>query len=108
MPYLCLMILYNVTVNIDADAHEEWLNWMQSKHIPDVMATGCFANNRFCRLLNHEETGFTYSVQYLAHSMDAYEKYREIHAPALQREHTMKFQNKFVTFRTLMEVVGQW
>jgi hypothetical protein len=27
------MILYNVTVNIDHDIHEEWLNWMRSNHV---------------------------------------------------------------------------
>lgn len=33
------MIVYSVTVNIDSSIHEDWLAWMKSKHIPDVMAT---------------------------------------------------------------------
>jgi hypothetical protein len=34
------MILYNVTVSVDPEIHDEWLAWMKSKHIPDVLATG--------------------------------------------------------------------
>gem|GEM_PF-5619184 len=29
-------ILYNVTINIDHNTSEEWLQWMKSTHIPDV------------------------------------------------------------------------
>ena len=36
------MIVYNVTVNIDADVQERWIEWMKEVHIPDVMATGLF------------------------------------------------------------------
>ena len=42
------MIIYNVTVSlVDQTIHEEWLNWMKTKHIPDVMNTGCFLSNKF-------------------------------------------------------------
>jgi hypothetical protein len=40
------MILYNVTVKIEADAQEDWLQWMKSTHIPDVMDTGLFLGYR--------------------------------------------------------------
>jgi hypothetical protein len=54
------MILYNVTVNIDPEVHEDWLNWMKNTHIPDVLNTGMFIDNRFLRVLNTEEgEGFT-------------------------------------------------
>lgn len=99
------MILYNVTVNIDAEVHDEWLNWMKQKHIPDVLATGCFKENKLCRLLQHDEPGYTYSIQYFAETMAEYDHYRAHYAPKLQKEHTDLFQNKFVAFRTLMEVV---
>ena len=40
------MLLYNVTVIIEDAAAEEWLQWMQEIHIPEVMATGKFVSNR--------------------------------------------------------------
>ena len=48
------MILYNVTVNIDPEVHEDWLDWMKKTHIPDVLNTGLFIDNRFLRVLNTE------------------------------------------------------
>ena len=98
------MILYNVTVSVDPEIHEEWLAWMKSKHIPDVLATGMFTENRLLRVLGTEEgEGCTYSVQYTAHSMDDYERYKAEFAPALQAEHTERYSNRFVAFRTLLE-----
>ena len=98
------MILYNVTVNIDPEVHDEWVQWMKTKHIPDVLATGMFTENRFLRVLNTEEgEGVTYSIQYTAPSMEHYEQYRSVFAPALQAEHTDRYRNRFVAFRTLLE-----
>lgn len=99
------MILYNVTVNVEPDVHQEWLQWMREEHIPRVMAAGKFVDHKLCRILNRDEEGPTYSVQYFAASMEAYEAYRDQYAPALQAEAMDKFRNKFVAFRTLLEVL---
>lgn len=99
------MIIYNVTVNIEIDVHEEWLQWMKEKHIPDVMSTGFFIENKICKVLVEEEQGVTYSVQYTAKSMNDLQEYQRVHAPRLQKEHSDKFPNKFVAFRTLLEVL---
>ena len=47
-------ILYNVTVNIDHSSHKEWVDWMKSTHIPDVMATGKFLTYHLQRILETE------------------------------------------------------
>lgn len=96
-------IIYNVTVNVDDDVHEEWLQWMRQVHIPDVMATGCFVEWRICRLLLEEEKGVTYAIQYTASSMADFEKYQQLYATEIQRQHSEKFKDKFVAFRTLLE-----
>lgn len=100
------MILYNVTINIDPSVHEEWLAWMKNDHIPEVLATGLFVENRIMKVLNTEEgEGFTYSIQYTLKSMEDYEKYKSDHAPALQAAHVERYSGKFVAFRTLLEWV---
>lgn len=99
------MIIYNVTINVDDAIHHQWLEWMQKVHIPDVLSTGHFHGYRICRLLDVEDEGTTYSVQYSAKSIDEYKQYREKHAPRLQQDAFKKFGDKFVAFRTLMEVV---
>jgi hypothetical protein len=100
------MILYNVTVKIDHEAHEEWLEWMKEVHIPDVMGTGMFLEYRICRLLGMDEPdGVTYAVQYFCLDMETYELYQKRYATKLQAELTERYRGKFVAFRTLLEVV---
>ncbi len=102
------MILYSVTVNIDHAVHDEWLEWMRKIHIPDVMKTGLFVENRLCRLLGDEDSGgITYSIQYVCKNIEDYKTYQEKFAHDLQREHAQKFQDKFVSFRTLLEIIDK-
>mgnify|MGYP002347735554 CR=1 FL=1 len=37
-----MKLLYNVTIKVESDIHHEWLEWMKTVHIPDVMATNSF------------------------------------------------------------------
>lgn len=99
------MILYNVTVNVDYDAADEWLNWMIEEHIPDVLATGLFGEAKIMRILAEEEGGKSYSVQYFCNSMEDFEKYEKEHAPALREAYNARYAGKAVAFRTLLDVV---
>lgn len=99
------MIIYNVTINIEDDVREEWLQWMKESHIPKVMKTGLFIENRICKLLSETEVGTTYAIQYTCKSMDDYTTYQQEHAPRLQQEHTQRYKDRFVAFRTLLEIV---
>lgn len=101
------MIIYNITVNIDEDVHEDWINWMKTVHIPDVMNTGFFLENKICKVLStqEDETGHTYAIQYTCANMEDLDDYQENHAPQLQKEHFERYDGKFVAFRTLLEIV---
>ena len=63
------MIIYNVTVSIDDEVHDEWVSWMKDTHIPDVMNTGLFVENKMCRVISHQEEGSSYSIQYTCEDM---------------------------------------
>jgi hypothetical protein len=100
------MLVYSVTINVDEDIHDEWLGWMTSEHLPDVIATGCFSNYRMYRLLSPETDGSnTYIIQYYCNTVEDYERYQIEHAAILQNEHKEKYGGKFTAFRTLMEEV---
>lgn len=99
------MIIYNVTVNIDTAVAEEWKQWMNEKHIPDVLDTGCFIEARMTRVMGEEEGGVTFSIQYTCPSKEVLEQYQTEFAPKLQQEHTDRYSGKFGAFRTLLEVV---
>lgn len=99
------MFIYNVTVNISDDVHTEWLKWMREIHIPDVMKTGCFIDNRLVKVLYVEDEGHTYSIQYTFLEMEDIENYNKNFAPKLQAEHAAKFKDKYAAFRTLLQVI---
>lgn len=100
------MLLYNVTITIDSDAAEDWLQWMRATHIPDVMATGMFRSYRMSRLLSHEHDGAEiFTMQYLAESQAKLDEYQTRFAPELQRHVRERYEGKFAAFRTVMEVL---
>lgn len=100
-------VLYNVTVSVDESVHEAWLDWMKSVHVPDVMATGMFLENRICRVLDFEEGGITYAVQYVCRSAQDLEHYRNTFAPQLQADHHEKFGQHCAAFRTVLEILDE-
>jgi uncharacterized protein YqcC (DUF446 family) len=100
------MFLYNVTLILEDAAAEEWLQWMQDVHIPEVMATGLFVSNRLLKVVDSPNEGVTYCAQYVVETLDNYNKYQEIFAPALQAELNERFKNRFVAYRSLMEFVS--
>ncbi len=106
-PNYLKMILYSVTLNIEKDVHDEGLVWMKSVHVPSVMKTGLFLENKILRLLNEEElnTGITYSFQYFLKDLTALEIFQKDFEDALDAELYKKYRNKFVEFRTVLEVL---
>ncbi|WP_316825764.1 DUF4286 family protein [Pedobacter miscanthi] len=99
------MFLYNVTLILEDAAAEEWLQWMQDVHIPQVMATGMFVSNRLLKVIDSPNEGVTYCAQYVAETIDLYNRYQEEFAPALQAELNERYKNRFVAYRSLMEFV---
>ena len=101
------MIFYNVTIKILPEAANEWEKWMKTNHIPDVLATGFFKWARFSRLLSLDtEDGITYSIQYSCNSMKELHNYQAKFSQKLQQEHSEKFKEKFVAFRSVMEEIA--
>ncbi len=101
------MYIYNVTINIEETVHDEWLNWMQDEHIPDMLATGKFSKALLSKVLVEEEMGgVTYSVQYTTSNKQTLQKYYNEDADRLRSE-SNRFAGKFVAFRTELEIVSE-
>ncbi|AWA29444.1 DUF4286 domain-containing protein [Flavobacterium magnum] len=101
------MIIYNVTLNLDESIHEQWLSWMQGKHITEVLATGKFTSARLIRVLVEEEMGgVTYAVQYTTDSRETLQRYYDEDAPRLREEGQRLFGAKMIAFRTELEVMS--
>lgn len=99
------MIVYNITIKILPDIEEEWIKWQKEEHIPDIMASGNFSEYKFYKLLDEDDEGITYVLQYFATSPEQYQEYITKTAPILREKAIKKWGDKFIAFRTVMQVV---
>ncbi|MFL5738728.1 MAG: DUF4286 family protein, partial [Flavisolibacter sp.] len=78
-------------------------------YLPGVPAShGCIRMPywKVVRLLEVDDSeGPTYAIQYHARSKSDYNRYMEMHAADMRKKSFEKWGEKFIAFRTLMEVV---
>ncbi|MDH5476102.1 MAG: DUF4286 family protein [Cyclobacteriaceae bacterium] len=100
------MILYNVTIGIDKGVEQDWLAWMKKTHVPEVLDTGFFVDHKIFKVLSQQEgDNPSYSIQYFAKSIADIDNYLQNHAPKLQQDLLLRYKDKHVAFRTLLESV---
>ena len=102
------MIVYNVTVSVEESVQSEWLNWMKTEHIPEVMACGIFIKAQINRIILQTDSDNTFAIAYTCSSMKQLHQYQIKFAPELQKKHNDKFGKKAVAFRTLMEIIKEF
>ncbi len=101
-------IIYNVTCSVEESIKAEWLTWMRTVHIPEVLQTGLFEGHKFLRVIGaledaQKEEGGTYAIQYTLESIEKFLQYAQDHAPALRAKTEAKYGEKIMAFRTLLE-----
>jgi hypothetical protein len=80
---------------------------MKEEHIPEIIGTGCFTDARILQLLEVDDAeGPTYAVQYFAESKALYNRYIEQYADNMRAKAMEKWGNKFIAFRSVMQVVN--
>lgn len=100
------MIVYNITFKVDLDIVDEWERYMKRIYIPMIMDTGKFDSHRLCRLMGVDESdGFTYSLQLESPNLLTYRLFQEKDAYPIQKAHALRYQNRYVSFTTIMKVV---
>ena len=102
------MIIYNVTVNVDKNINDDWLEWMQKVHIPEVMEAGFFIKSQINQVITESDTGYTYAIAYTCASMKDLHQYQVNFAPGLQQKHVVRYGDKAVAFRTILEVIKEF
>jgi hypothetical protein len=101
------MIVYNVTTKVEHNIAGAWLAWLKEEHIPDLVATGCFTHAIILQITETDDSeGPTYAVQYHAESRQLYDCYIEQYADSMRKKAMDKWGNKFISFRTVMQVVN--
>lgn len=100
-------IIYNVTVKVEKEIADDWLNWLKNEHVPDVLSTGCFTNAVIVRLLETDDSeGPTFAIQYHADSKAQYNRYIDSFAQIMRRKSFDRWGDRFIAFRSVMQIVN--
>jgi hypothetical protein len=100
------MIVYNITIKINPEIEQPWLQWQRTEHIPDIMSTGLFTEWKMFRLLDQDESeGITYVLQYFAATPEDFELYIDQYASMLREKAFERWGDQFIAFRSVMELV---
>ena len=101
------MFIYNITVKVDWDIHDDWLNWMRKTDIPRMVDSPYFSAQRMVRLLEVDDTeGPTYAVQYTTDALEKYQAYITEQSAVDNANGYSLWGDRCVLFSTLMEVVN--
>lgn len=83
-------------------AEVDWLQWMKTQHIPDVLSTGLILSAQ--ALQSRDQKGLYY-FNYHFKSMQEYQQYHEEHGPSLKAHTQERYGGKFVASRQLLNIV---
>ena len=75
------MIRYEVTADVPAEARDAFVRFQTERHIPDVLASGCFRSAAF-----EEEADGRFRTSYVADDAASLERYLRDHAPGLRAD----------------------
>lgn len=100
------MILFNITIIIEEGINDEWLQWINREFIPEITTTNLFTSSRLLRVIDSPNEGITYSLQFTLDGIDQYNTFRANYQDKLMAGHANRFENKFVSFSSLMEFIN--
>ena len=102
------MIIYNVTVSVEESIKTDWLNWMKTEHIPEVMAAAVFTKAQINRVIVQGDSNNTFAIAYACSSMKDLHQYQIECSAELQQKNIARYGDKAVAFRTIMEVIEEF
>lgn len=102
-----MRLLYNVTTHVDHEVSSAWQDFMEQFYIPRMMDGPYFESFKMMKVLGDEnETGITFAVQYVARDLANFMSFQENVLPELTQIQRSLFQDKCVSFKTLMEILA--
>jgi hypothetical protein len=100
------MLFHNITYNIDESLAEDFLDFMRTTHIPNVMKTGFPKAFKILKLLTEiDNGGMTYSFQYTFDSIEGFEVFENDYFDELNEAVDKRYRGKYVFFPSLLQVI---
>lgn len=97
------MVSYEVIVDVDKEQMEPFEQYMRRKHIPEILATGCFTRIRF------ERASITrYRTCYEAETQADLDRYLTDHTARLRADFMAHFPTGAVPSREIWSAIQLW
>ena len=96
------MITYQVKITVEQAIEAEWLQWMKTAHVPDVIGTGLVKS---FHILKPESEGSMYLFHYQFDTKADYDNYQDNFAPKLKAHPAQKYPNQFSAEREIFQWV---
>lgn len=97
------MVWYEVVVDAAPELAERFEAYMRRKHIPEILATGCFAEIRFQR-----GDGARFRTTYAAASPEDLERYLADHTAAFRADFRDHFPEGVSAVREVWNDIEAW
>lgn len=97
------MIAYEVTADVAPAGIGAYEAYMRDKHIPEVLATGCFLSATIARSMPGR-----YRVRYLAPSLDVLDRYLSTFAPHLRDDFATHLGSTVQVSREVWTELQHW
>lgn len=97
------MIAYEVTVDVAAELADQYIAYMLIRHVPDLLATGCFVGAEFA-----QAGEVRFRQRYLAFSREDLDRYLAEHAVRLREDFAKHFPHGIAITREVWEVHKSW
>ncbi|TXH77735.1 MAG: DUF4286 family protein [Lysobacteraceae bacterium] len=96
-------VLYEVNIEVDAAAHEEYRRWLRS-HIAEILALPGFTGARIFDVLDPPPSAgrIGLCVQYALKNQAALDDYLRDHAPRLRADGIARFGDRFQAARRVL------
>jgi hypothetical protein len=96
-------ILYCVSITVDAEVRDEWLAWMESAHVPDVLREPGFE-----RAVIHRDAAddARFVIHYELSGRNVLDRYLASAAARLRAEHDARYGGRARASRQVLETVA--
>ena len=98
-------VYYMVWFRVDEGTEDEWNQWMDKVHIPDILAAeGFISARKFCVQRDSAGLSFNYVTMYEIESLEAFERYNTSdYAERMREEHSSRYAHFVMAARTVLE-----
>jgi hypothetical protein len=97
------MVLYEVTVDVVPQRAEAFERFMREKHIPAILATGCFFRIRFARAGSNR-----FRTAYVARTKDDLDRYLAQHTAGFRADFNAEFPSGVTASREVWDELQSW